>query len=355
VAPTDSRGPDLVNGVDAGAGGDAPVCSAHLETDSENCGECGHSCLGGACQARVCAFTELASEQIVPSGLAVGGGSVFWTTEGAHPGYVGDVFALSLTEPTAVATRLASTQSYPRALAFADGILYWGNYGDGKVGRWTGVVIADFGRAVNGRLYNIVADSTFVYFSMEVPATDTAPRSGALGRCPLGGCGAATPEIVATAPDATIMGLALDAGTIYWSTFSSNGGVYRLALDGTSMPQMVATGQASPLNIAAFGGYVYWTNSSSNTVARAAADALGGLPPAILASAQTSPWGIAADAGGVYWTNMRGGQVMKLSPNSTTPIVLASGQTTPGHLRIDASYVYWVNTGDNGSIRRVPK
>jgi len=350
AATSDGAGP--VIGPDAGGGGsDARPCFGSLDSDSENCGACGHSCLGSACQAGVCAFVELASKQVVPSGLAVGDGAVFWTTEGADPDYVGNVFALSLSDPTAIPTVIATSQKYPRALTFADGALYWGSYGDGAIGKWTATTgTSDLGVAPSGRFYNVVADSAHVYFAMEVDHPNM-PSSGAVARCPLDGCRGA-PEIVATS-DAKIIGLAIDGGALFWSVFSSNGAIYRLTLDGASSPRAIALGQAVPLNVAAFGGFVYWVNAGSGTVARVSADAVGATPT-ILASNQPSPSGIAADDRGVYWTtSTRTGQVMKLAHGTSTPLVLASGQPSPGNVRIDADYAYWT-TGD-GSIRRVPK
>lgn len=342
---------DVGHGVDAGS--DARPCSGSLDSDSENCGACGHSCLGSACQAGVCAFTELASKQVAPSGLAVGDGAVYWTTEGASPDDVGEVFALSLSDPSAIPTVIATNQKYPRALTFADGSLYWGSYGDGAIGKWTATTgTSDVGVAPNGRLYNVVADSAHVYFAMEIDHSQNMPSSGAVARCPLDGCRGA-PEIVATS-DAKIMGLAIDGGALFWSVFSSNGAIYRLTLDGASSPRALAVGQAVPLNVAAFGGFVYWANAGSDTIARVSADAVGATPT-ILASNQPSPWGIAADDRAVYWTtNTRTGQILKLAHGTSTPVVLASGQSIPGHVRVDADYAYWTNTGD-GSIRRAPK
>lgn len=334
-------------------GSDAQPCSGSLDSDSENCGACGHSCLGNACQAGVCAFFELASKQAAPSGLAVGGGAVFWTTEGANPDFVGNVFALSLSDPTTPPTVIATSQQYPRALSFADGALYWGSYGDGAIGKWTTTTgTSALGVAPSGGLYNVATDATYVYFAMEL-AHSGMPTTGAVGRCPLDGCRGAPPEILATA-DAKIIGLALDGGALFWSVYSASGAIYGLTLDGSSSPHALAVGQALPLNVAAFGGFVYWGNVGSGTVARVSADAAVATPT-ILASNQPTPWGIAADDSGVYWTTYsQTGQVMKLAPGTSKPLVLASGQSSPGHVRLDANYAYWTNTGD-GSIRRVPK
>lgn len=308
-------------------------------------------------EAGACGVVELASKQVVPSGLAVGDGTVFWTTEGASPDYVGNVFALSLSDPTATPSVIATNQKYPRALTFADGALYWGSYGDGAIGKWTATGGAvDAGIVPSGRPYNVVADSTHIYFALEIAHADNNPSTGAVARCPLSGCRGA-PEILATA-DAKIVGIAIDGRALFWSVFSGSiGAIHRLTLDGSSSPRALAVGLASPLNVAAFGGFVYWVSPASGTVARVSAEAIEATPT-ILASNQASPWGIAADAQAVYWTtNTPMGQVMKLAHGTSSPIVLASEQPSPGHVRIDADFAYWTNKGDkgDGSIRRVPK
>jgi hypothetical protein len=259
--------------------------------------------------------------------------------------------------PGTAPTILATNQLYPRAVAFADGALFWGNQGDAKLGKWASDSTVSIGGGfANGHINNIVVDSAYVYFSMLISDSNGASPSGAVGRCSISGCGS-TLETIATSPDAQLYGLALDSGVLYWSKYAANGSISRLVLDGRSSPETIATGQAMPLQLAAFGGRVYWTSPGTSTVV--SVSALGGEPPTILARGQQAPWGIAVDASGVYWTNNDGdhdgaGLVMKLSPGSSTPIPLASGQSRPGHVRIDDAYAYWTNTG-NGSIRRVPK
>lgn len=61
-------------------GADASVvaCDANAATDPENCGRCGHSCLGGACVAGECQTFVLASAD-EPRGLAFVGKQVFFS------------------------------------------------------------------------------------------------------------------------------------------------------------------------------------------------------------------------------------------------------------------------------------
>src|SRR5262245_60193454 len=74
----------------AGCAGDPdgePVCNgADLQTDPLNCGECGASCGGGACVMGQCEAATLVTGQDKPSGIAVDGAHIVWTTEGVQAG-----------------------------------------------------------------------------------------------------------------------------------------------------------------------------------------------------------------------------------------------------------------------------
>ncbi len=279
VAP--DAGPD-------GASPDAP------HADGQSLGDAASPDTDGGTDAPI-VVEVLASNQVAPSGLALGGpDALFWTTEGSSPDYVGNVMALSLLDPAATPTVLATNQKYPRALTFASGVLYWGSYGDGAIGKWTAATGQSSLGAPNGRVYSIASDATHFYFSLEVEREGGLP-GGAVGRCPLSGC-PVTPEILATS-DAKIVSIAIDGGALFWSVYSRDiGAIYRLTLDGSSTPRPLAVGLLSPQNIAAFGGFVYWV-SPAGSVARVSADA-DGATPTILASDQPTPWGRAGDAVG---------------------------------------------------------
>jgi hypothetical protein len=74
----------LVNTDDlVGGGGDGgQTCSKDFRTDSNNCGGCGHSCLGGACMASACQPVTIAKDQMGPLGIAVSATQVFWVNRG---------------------------------------------------------------------------------------------------------------------------------------------------------------------------------------------------------------------------------------------------------------------------------
>jgi hypothetical protein len=81
------------NDTDAGAsdggvanGDKGGTCSADTQTDADNCGACGHSCLGGTCTAGVCTPVVIAEDVGGANpDIAVDDASIFFSTQ--NPGY----------------------------------------------------------------------------------------------------------------------------------------------------------------------------------------------------------------------------------------------------------------------------
>ena len=105
-----------------GAGG--TLC-ADLASDAENCGVCGHSCQGGACQKGQCQPVVLASGQ-TPREIAVDATSVYWTS-------YADGAVMKVAIGGGAPTLLASGQKDPFAIAVDAASVYWTNLGDGTV------------------------------------------------------------------------------------------------------------------------------------------------------------------------------------------------------------------------------
>ncbi len=67
-----------------GAGGSA--CSDNLDTDPNNCGLCGHSCLGGECLAGSCQPITIALDVPSPVGMVANGDTLYLSSNGATVG-----------------------------------------------------------------------------------------------------------------------------------------------------------------------------------------------------------------------------------------------------------------------------
>jgi DNA-binding beta-propeller fold protein YncE len=134
-------------------------------------------------------------------------------------------------------------------------------------------------------------------------------------------------------------GVAIDpaAGKIYWTNQSPAGtppgSVRRANLDGSS-PETVVDNQANPLGVAIDAGKIYWTNLGSGAI-RAANVADVSNTTTNLFSGENGPGGVAVDpvAGKIYWVNFFDGTVRvgNLDGTGTASTLGASfgGQSNP--------------------------
>ena len=111
-------GPDVCMGRLDCNGDPGDSCEVDPAANPDNCGRCGHSCLGGACAGGRCAPVALAS-QVQTFDLAVDGDTLF-ATAGGSVGSIpkaGGTFAL-----------LAPASNAVLNLAIAGGRIYWGAF-----------------------------------------------------------------------------------------------------------------------------------------------------------------------------------------------------------------------------------
>jgi len=311
----------------------ATGCETNLDTDQLNCGECGHSCLGGKCTLGKCEPFQLASTT-QPSGLAVDKTHVYFTAP--SQGSIQRVQRDGTCMPVA-----------PCPQAFAG----------------TGTSDPAAGPQTRGATA-IVSDGTNVYWTADAAGL-LVKRAAVLPPGPMTTLGPAT----STNPGY----IALGGGKLWWTTGFGNGDpaphLRSINPDGTGLT-VVADYQAPVSTFKGRGGVaadatsVYWASENGGVYHAAFGDALCNegsvLAPACKAfGSASSPYGVAVDDTFVYWTEPSSGTVRKAPKAGGQSSFVASNQDLPQAIAVLGTFVYWGNAATTGptagTIRRAPQ
>jgi hypothetical protein len=338
---------------------DAGACTADVRGDPDNCGACGHYCLGGGCTSGECqpvtlavthgsvglaidstfvywadnearainkvstALTHVGTPTVVVSGadvqnvqgIATDGTYVYWTNKSA----AGAVYRAL---PTGAGlTTIASNQAQPDWIASNGTTVAWTNQTSNQV--MAAPVTSDGGVAprqlnLNGEngtvLAGIAIDSANVYYAAKTAGGGLAERVSLAG----GG-------LVGELGTATFVGIAADSNYVYWTGGSANPSVYQNTKAGTpTTEKAIAAGALiCPLAVTSDGASVYFLDQGTTACAPPGNDggALyripignGGALPPPLVGGLSDPQAIAVDGTAVYWvTGGATGAVMKLA------------------------------------------
>jgi hypothetical protein len=349
---------DVVVVVDAGV--DAPIvdagcdaADADLATSADHCGRCGHSCLGGACEAGVCQPVTIASNQQRPAGVATDGTNVFWSNDTL--GFIaGNVATCPLAGCGAIPSNLVIEGASAVAVDGTD-VFFSSEPPDNS----NDLSLAKCSKTGCGGESSTIVGARHNAFRFAMDATDLYVLDAtSIVRCAKTGCGQTPATVVTTSAS----GLALDGNDIF---LASNMVIAKCGKSGCSVPTPLASNETSADNIAVFGGELFWSNDEegTGTVRRCTASACS---PSTVASSLERPFSIAVDASGNYWVDYgtfaasyKDGAVKTcpLAGCSGAPIVLATSRN-PVAIALDGVSVVWAETNvdyGTGRIRRVAK
>jgi hypothetical protein len=278
------------------------------------------SICGGATKTLVTTST-LGPSTLVPEGIAVSGGDVYFTTQDPWnlDSNGGAVWKVPVAGGTP--TKLEKGLDHPGPIAVTGASMVW-------IDAW------------------------------KSPANDGDIRQASLDG------GAMT--ILAYAQNGPLA-LTLGGGTAVWTlagTFDSVGGsIEETPMGGGGIVDGTAVAQDMPVGVAVEGTDVYWVDQgnpnvdNSGSVMKIPLDPKAAGNPVTLVSGG-APQGIAVDAANVYWTDSQTQSVNRVPVAGGTPTTLATKQVGPLVMAIDASNVYWttmaVGTGQ-GSIMKMSK
>jgi hypothetical protein len=350
---------DGTSSTDGGGHGDVVVgdavvmcgdTSIDLATSPENCGKCGHSCLGGACESSACQPVALGTPSLpsyAPLRLTVSDPNVYVTV-------TTEALAELLSIPTSggVATTLFSFAASGGMDVATDGTHVYVTFG-------TGVDVEDIADGAHGpfavgdNAEALAVAGANVYWT--VNASD-----GGVHTCPLDGCPDSGPVVV-SAGRAGAKFLATDGTNLYWS---DSLGIEQCEIGGTcSNPNLLTTPTTSSVNgLTAYGGRIFWT-LYDGTVWTMPGTPDSGAPTMMWSGGGGIAIGMASDATGVYWCwypypGSHGGTISACPVTgcgSFAPRVVVTAQGEPVAVALDPVAVYWLDGAGTPLLLRVAK
>ncbi len=335
-----------------------------LQTDGNNCGACGHSCLGGACSSGACQPISIATGQDGAYAVAVDDTSVYWVS------YTGNTVMMSAKNGSGLTQLATFNVDSPIDIALDANYVYWANNG-GSIARCAKTGCGGTGEVLATNLSNptgVAVDATHVfwaeYLGYDVGRVNT--DGGAFG-------------YLQTNLDSHSHMVAVDDASVFFTTDDTIGSMPKGSPTVPNSTEDASVGFKSiaRVTIPAFGvavddTNVYWIENDDPGVV-AFAPKSGAGPVTTLAGSQHYPIRVALDATNVYWTAYG----PDTAPNDNSTLYLSgyvatcpktgcsAGQTIlAGALKdaegiaVDSEAVYWTvagNTSGEGAIMKLAK
>ncbi len=363
---TTGDGATAGDGSVTGDGSPVPACDeTKLQTDANHCGRCGHSCLGGACNAGKCESVVVRGGLENPVDLAVDATHVYVTARGNGA-------VLKIAKADGKTDVLASGHEEARGVTLDGQNLFWSNRdfpGDGGDGSWGGVWGCTLPACTDKRLVtegdwaaNVRFAGGFLYFAENNNGTVVRVKPDGSMRAP-----------VATGNKP--WSVAVDATHLYFT--ANTGYLQRTPLAGGT-PENVG-----PLDMGGPSGFVtlddervYWAYADYATPAGHVLSALKADPNAPkeqYGTANVGSVGVAVDGTTLYWTNeghfdasfvsQKDGELLacpKAGCGGNAPVALQQGLTAPGAIAVDGEAVWFLTFGTkegsaDGELRKIAK
>ncbi len=329
----DTTGNDVVTtDSPAGCDGGTVLCGSTCvdETnDPQNCGACGHDCMGGQCTGSVCKPFLYASSTDAYD-IVVVNDTLYWVDQATT------VWTCSGTATTCTPATLVGSQNQPTRITYdGSSCLFWTNNAggsNGSIGSHQLGATSCPTRTSLGAPQGIAADANYVFWSDTATSqVNRLPRSGG-----------SLSSLTVTQP----AGIAIFGTSVYWA----DDGASRVQSSPESswIPGLVAGGQSTPWAFSVSPSFIYWVDFADP----GAVWQSDGTTPNQVVGAQVNPIRIASSATTIYWTEFGAstmdGALRSCDPsNCTSPATPAGSLAQPVGLALGSKAVYYGTTGDH--------
>lgn len=289
-------------------------CGGACGAAADNCGTCGHNCLGGACTSGKCQPVTVVSGLQSTTAMTMDNSNFYIVGRGPTGMDFTDGYVAKVPITGGTVTTLATGQETPTTVTYDSTYVYWANYGIQS---------------------NNYADGSIV-------------------RVPIAG---GTPSTLVTNVAAET-GLIVTSTNLYW--VENQNAIYSSGLDGSGAAMFVATDPGCE-NPVLYNNTLFWTNqgNTGNMVGTVVSYPLGGGAVTTIAAQQLRPFQSAVSTAGVFWLDYgitnggtpNNGSVQYYGTDAKVH-TLASSLTQPGSIALDQQSVYWTTylAGSPGTL-----
>ncbi len=353
TSPDSSMGVDSSSGMDSSTVEDSSTapdssCTTGSQTDSHNCGSCGHDCLGGGCSGGLCEPFQLATG-VTSWDMVVSNGQLFWVDQ-ASPGHVWTCTVSTATQTCPVSS-FSPPQVSPERITLGgpgNATLYWSDYGTGSTNNGSIMSLPLTGgtpSTVASNLWTpqgVAADATYVFWVQSY-----APTTPDLTRLTLSNSSTTSlPTGSGSAPTAVGVG----AGAVYWTDALTSGGSFNRSSENPLSLGTVTGSQAFPWAVSVDGTYVYWVDYSG-TGSVWQYTIIGGSIQTI-APSENNPIRIVSDDAHAFWIDEGNagsfnGKLVEWNASTASRVDRKTALNQPTSLAMDGNAVYFTTLGDN--------
>jgi virginiamycin B lyase len=136
---------------------------------------------------------------------------------------------------------------------------------------------------------------------------------------------------------------------VYWSDDSDNT-IARATLDGQQVQQSFIQGASNPGQVVVDASHIYWFNRGDGAIGRANLDG-SGVNPDFIAGAAAVGSGLAVGDGYIFWTDFQNSTLGRANVDGSGAGTIVTGLLSPRGVAVDAGHVYWTNYGvENGQL-----